>query len=277
MIKNYIVQLQGSEAQIKWGKSIRKNKLLQIALLPDTQRPDDIVYRQVWLRAIPHAYYWIQHRNEQPLDLLNSLDMKPHFHKRVRFQTPGDTLEWAHTLKNFVVLDTETSGLDEISEIVELSVINGNGDVLIDTLIRPHNPIPEQATAIHGITNDMVSTAPTFTQVWPLLYPLLCLYKVVVYNAPYDMSIIKRLSLSERYTSKNIYADCAMRAYASYFQEPGVYENSFRWHKLEVACEHLGIIVDGVSHRSLTDCKSTLAVIRRLRELYDNRLVEIGA
>ena len=145
------------------------------------------------------------------------------------------------------------------------------------SLIRPHTPIPEQATAIHGITNDMVSTAPTFKQVWPLLYPLLCLYKVVVYNAPYDMSIIKRLSLSERYTSKNVYADCAMRAYSAYFQEPGFYENGFKWHKLEVACEHLSVEIDGNSHRSLTDCTSTLGIIRKLRTLYDNRLVEIGA
>ena len=39
-------------------------------------------------------------------------------------------------------LDTETTGLDERDEVVELAVINVRGEVLVGTLIKPVNPIP---------------------------------------------------------------------------------------------------------------------------------------
>ena len=38
-------------------------------------------------------------------------------------------------------LDTETTGLDGQAEICELSVIDAGGSVLMDTLIRPLQPI----------------------------------------------------------------------------------------------------------------------------------------
>lgn len=74
--------------------------------------------------------------------------------------------------KNPVFLDTETTGLGCSDEIVELSVIDARGDVLIDTLIKPVQPISPDAEAIHGISNEMVRNAPAFAQVWPSLYPL---------------------------------------------------------------------------------------------------------
>ena len=67
---------------------------------------------------------------------------------------PGRVLE-----RELVVFDTETTGLDggaEIVEIVEISCVNGRGEVLLDTLVRPAGPIPADATAIHRITYDDV-------------------------------------------------------------------------------------------------------------------------
>lgn len=58
-------------------------------------------------------------------------------------------------MSNYIILDTETTGLDNTAEIVEISVINDQGEVLLDTLIKPTKPIPGDATAIHGITNEM--------------------------------------------------------------------------------------------------------------------------
>lgn len=76
---------------------------------------------------------------------------------------------WARTLfpprhprQDWVILDTETTGLDTMAEIVEISIIASDGHVLLDTLIRPSNPIPPAATAIHHISDLMVVAAPTF-------------------------------------------------------------------------------------------------------------------
>ena len=61
-----------------------------------------------------------------------------------------------------VYLDTETTGLELKDEIVEIAIIDKNGLVLIDSLIKPKQPIPDSATAIHHISNEMVKDSPTF-------------------------------------------------------------------------------------------------------------------
>jgi DNA polymerase-3 subunit epsilon len=50
-----------------------------------------------------------------------------------------------------VVLDTETTGLGHDAEIIEIAIICAfSGKTFINTLVKPRNPIPPSATAIHG-------------------------------------------------------------------------------------------------------------------------------
>lgn len=65
-----------------------------------------------------------------------------------------------------IYYDTETTGVrpdkDRIVEIAAFDPLNGTQLVL---LVNPGLPIPQEATAIHGITNEMVANAPTFAEV----------------------------------------------------------------------------------------------------------------
>ncbi|MBP1702194.1 MAG: putative exonuclease [Chloroflexi bacterium] len=45
-------------------------------------------------------------------------------------------------------LDTETTGLNELAEIVEISIVDYNGITLLDTLVRPRRSIPPDAIRI---------------------------------------------------------------------------------------------------------------------------------
>ena len=69
---------------------------------------------------------------------------------------------WARNLLNipahhWIILDTETTGLDENAEVIQIGVTDGAGKVLMDnTPCKPLRPIPAEATAIHHITNEMV-------------------------------------------------------------------------------------------------------------------------
>ena len=73
-------------------------------------------------------------------------------------------------LKNpLVFFDLETTGINIASDrIVEISylriAVNGEEDSKT-RLINPEMPIPPQATAIHGITDDDVKNAPTFKMI----------------------------------------------------------------------------------------------------------------
>ena len=52
-------------------------------------------------------------------------------------------------------MDTETTGLDEQSEIVEISLIDSDGTVLLDTLVKPLERIPAGATEVPVLVVDV--------------------------------------------------------------------------------------------------------------------------
>lgn len=169
--------------------------------------------------------------------------------------------------RDFVVLDTETTGLNEGSEIVSIAIINSDGQTLLDTLVHAARPIPPDATRIHGITNEMVKDVqglPVDT-----IYNLLKGRKVIVYNAEYDMSMLYR---SVRATGLKdvdweMLADwhCAMLHFAEIYGEWNDYHGNYRWQKLSTACGYYSIPVVG-AHGALADCLMTLAVCQKMAE-----------
>ncbi|MBQ1939340.1 MAG: 3'-5' exonuclease, partial [Alistipes sp.] len=68
-----------------------------------------------------------------------------------------------------VFFDLETTGVNTSSDrIVEISLIKvmPNGEEIAKTRrINPEIPIPPEATAVHGITDEDVKDAPTFKQI----------------------------------------------------------------------------------------------------------------
>lgn len=71
--------------------------------------------------------------------------------------------------KPIVFFDLETTGIDIVNDrIVEISLLKVNQDGTEETKtmrINPEMPIPEQSTAIHGITDEDVKDEPTFNTV----------------------------------------------------------------------------------------------------------------
>jgi len=66
----------------------------------------------------------------------------------------------------FVYYDTETTGLHpESDRIIEIAAYDPVRDLSFCQLIQPQIEISKEASAIHGITNEMVAEAPTFAEV----------------------------------------------------------------------------------------------------------------
>src|SRR5690606_105710 len=96
---------------------------------------------------------------------------------------------WAK--EDFVILDTETTGLSDDDEIIEIAIIDRNGHVLLNTLIKPINPISEQAKEIHGISNEDVKNAPYWKEVWKHVLSIIEGKKILIYNAEFDLKMIR--------------------------------------------------------------------------------------
>lgn len=166
-----------------------------------------------------------------------------------------------------LILDTETTGLGEDAEIVEITIIDTTGKPLINTLVKPSKTIPAEATAIHGITDAMVMNAPLWTEICHKVGALMSGRTVVMYNASYDARLLDQTDLIWGVIPdlKNGLADfqCAMRAYAEFYGQCSE-RGGYKWQKLTAAAEQQDIKIQGAAHRALSDCLTTLGVIKAM-------------
>ena len=94
----------------------------------------------------------------------------------------------------FVVFDTETTWLsptrDRIVELAAVRFVNGIPTEVFNTFINPQMEIPEQATAINHITNEMVANAPTISEVLPSFEAFVGNSSLIAHNLGFDIEFL---------------------------------------------------------------------------------------
>lgn len=94
----------------------------------------------------------------------------------------------------YVAFDTETSGAYPLgSEIVEFGAVRWKNGKIIDeyqTLIKPQKTIPDEIIKIHGITNEMVATAPLMSEKISDIRKFFQGAILMAHHAPFDMGFI---------------------------------------------------------------------------------------
>ena len=167
---------------------------------------------------------------------------------------------------DYVVLDTETTGFH--GQIVQIALVDPQR-VLLDTLVKPSVSIPTEATAIHGITNLMVSSAPSWAEVREQVMDLIRNRPAIIYNAPFDLEMLGNSDADHRLVPAHWLGltsyHCAMRAYAWFRGEWNRSKNDWRWHRLSDACTQMGVSVpEAPAHSALGDCQRTLALVQAM-------------
>lgn len=166
--------------------------------------------------------------------------------------------EW---LTDSLFLDTETTGLEYFDEIVQIAVLDADGQVLLDEYVRPHRPIHPAAFAVNRITDAMLEDAPTFDRVWPRLKELLDGRNVVCYNADFDARMIWQSQVASQIPLETRRCECqfldAMKLFKSFY-------GLRKWQKLGDALDQMGIVRPIAAHSAAADAESVRMLVRKM-------------
>lgn len=158
-------------------------------------------------------------------------------------------------------------------EIIEIAAVKFNDFIPTEcftTLLKSKKPIPDEATKVNGITNEMVSNKPFFDEIVDSLADFIGNYNLVghnlyfdlkfLYKNGYDFTAAKRkyfdtLELSKKVFKKkdsNHYSNLNSDNLNKYLTELNKVDN----YKLKTLCKHVGI-PDLNLHRALNDSFET--------------------
>lgn len=160
----------------------------------------------------------------------------------------------------YVVLDTETTGLLD-PEMVSVALVDHRGEQVLHEFVKPAKPIEPGASRITGITDAAVADKPAFPAIEPVLSSALAHKLVVIYNAAYDVKVLKNtyarygLSLPEHRTW------CAMEWFARLNGEWNELRGSYVWKSLAKAASYFGV-ENPSAHDALADCQTTWKVLQ---------------
>lgn len=199
------------------------------------------------------------------------------FKKPVRFR-PGGTItvekcddesELVRVVKSgdFIVLDTETTGLK--GEVVQLAIIDSEGNKLLNKLVKPSVPIEGEAASVHGISNELVANAASFAEITPEIINVLTTHKTVIgWNILFDRDALRRSGATNPHLLRVIDATTwidAMEPFSEIYGEWNEYYGNYKWQKLVTAARYYNINAD-YAHSALGDCEVTLEVIKKMAE-----------
>ena len=168
-------------------------------------------------------------------------------------------IDWARNLTTrpgeWVVWATEKTGEGKTDEIVQIAVTASDGTTLLNTLVRPlrKKKIPADATAQHGITMDMLSDAPSYSDLVPELSKVLKGKKVVAFDADLEKLILRQTARQNGERDFSLSWDSAGMYYTRFVGEIGESKKQYKPQQLT-----------RIEKSAVGNCRATLGVIRMI-------------
>ncbi|MGK9464187.1 3'-5' exonuclease [Streptomyces sp. G6] len=184
--------------------------------------------------------------------------------------------------------DTETTGVDvETDRIVSAALVVQDAPGLRPRvtrwLVNPGVPVPEAATAVHGLTEEHLHRhgrwpAPVMWEIAEALSEQARAGRpLVVMNAPFDLTLLDRELRRHRASSLGRWLDQR----SLHVLDPRVLDKHFdRYRKgrrtLTDLCAHYGVELAG-AHDAAADALAALEVVRAVGRRFPSRLERLSA
>lgn len=162
-------------------------------------------------------------------------------------------------MSRFIVFDVETPNrLNNRMSAIGITVID-NGVITEDfySLVNPETYFDYFNTRLTGISEESVTDAPNFAELWGQIEPFMSSGILVAHNATFDMSVIKRcLNDYGIYWKENVLYLCTVQMGRRIL--PGVS------HKLNDLCDYYGIRLN--HHHAESDSRACAEILLRYIE-----------
>ena len=163
-------------------------------------------------------------------------------------------------------LDVETTGLDHDAEVIEVAILDKHGATLLDTLVRPVGQIEPGAIGVHGITPEMVASAPLFADIASQIAALIEGRMVIAHNSSFDERLIYRGFMKTGAGLEDLPKSkwrCTMHLLTDI--------NDGRWPTLGLAMELAGASFEGIedAHRAKADAEGCRRIVMALTGLQE--------
>jgi DNA polymerase III epsilon subunit-like protein len=170
---------------------------------------------------------------------------------------------WAQTIIRHrpLILDTETTGSGADAEIIDIALVDIHGHVVFNSLVRPTQLLSQESSRVHGITEKMLESAPSFAELWRPLRPLLTGYEIIIYNAAFDLRLLRQTAARHQQILPAVISHCLMKQYALYAGEK-ISEREYKMHQLSAASETFHI--QSETHRALSDAQAARELLLAL-------------
>lgn len=160
---------------------------------------------------------------------------------------------------NIICLDTETTGIHTDDEVLQLSIIGGDGAVLFSEYFKPVRKISwVEAESVNGISPSDVKDCRPILYYKDTIEKILSSADVIVgYNLyKFDLTMLFNNGIQNCIKQNSIIVD-VMLHFSSLYGEWNDRHGDYKWQKLIVCAEYYGY--PGTHwHDALDDAKATL-------------------
>lgn len=149
----------------------------------------------------------------------------------------------------------------DVSQIARVTLVNVDGECVLDTYVAPRLPVTDYRTAISGVRREQLVDAPSFAVVQRTVADLLKHRVLVGHSVDHDLEVF-RLQHPRHATRDTAYYRPLMRG-------PRL-SNSLK----HLAAEHLHLNIQAGEHNPLEDARAAMSLYKLHAEAWEAWLQE---